>query len=42
MGKIVNNSEKNQNSKKNWIKSFQYPEQKSQEERGFIISSKKL
>jgi hypothetical protein len=38
----VKNSEKSQNSKTNCIKSFQCPEQISQEERAFIISSEKL
>ena len=43
MGEGVINREKSQNStKKNCIKSFQCPEQISQEERVFIISSKKL
>jgi hypothetical protein len=36
------NSDKSQNSKKNCIKSFQCLEQISQEQRVFIISSKKL
>jgi len=41
LGEGVKNGEKNQN-KKNCIKSFQCPEQISQEKEVFIIFSKKL